>query len=87
MILHKCLYCGRFARFHKNRREANSNYDWIVISWTCTKCGYCEEETQSLIKNRARAKQLLDFSGLERGDMRWVDADGFADCRDGWIFA
>ena len=38
-----------------------------------------------VIRNRARAKQLLDFSGLERGDMRWVDIDGLIDCGGGWL--
>lgn len=43
--MNNCLICGRFAHFYPSKRESNSNYGWIIISWFCSKCGYCEEGT------------------------------------------
>lgn len=43
--MHKCLYCGRFARFFRNRLSSNMESSFVVISWLCKRCGYCEEES------------------------------------------
>ena len=41
-----CLYCGRFAHYEGRYDHYNGEFNDIIITWTCKKCGYCEEGTQ-----------------------------------------
>lgn len=38
-----CPYCGRFARFIDSHIEGSSNGNDLILTWSCSQCGYNKE--------------------------------------------